>query len=116
MIIPFLGRKAAQENAVKILDILATKGNAKEVFLKCNEGLKNVQWKRRFIDDEDDDDGEATLTEKLGEPVVSNNQQREDSITQTLELYRATNKGNHSLLLTESKSSNVFEQINRLDF
>jgi len=89
MLLPFIGNKATRENAVELLDIVVTKGNSKEVFLKCTEALNGVQWERTYEDDEDE--GEATLAEELENmnfedfPI--------DTAAQTIELYKATQKG-----------------------
>jgi Uncharacterised protein family, YAP/Alf4/glomulin len=90
---PFIGQKVTRDNALKVLDIVIIKGNAKEVFLKCIEALRLVHWERTFDDDDDDDDGEATMTEKLAEITKDEKENKVDPIAQTVELYRAINKG-----------------------
>ena len=92
-LLPYLGQKGTHDSAVRILDIVTAKGNAKEVFLKCNEGLKNILWERTYDDDDDNDNGgEATLADKLVELNLEQNG-KADPVIQTVELYRATNKG-----------------------
>lgn len=94
MLLPYLGQKATNEDARKVLDILVTKGNAKEVFLKCVEGLKSIAWERTYdADDDDDDDGEATLAEKLAKVTTDEKAVKVDQVLQTRELYRAVNRG-----------------------
>ena len=92
MLLPFVGQKETRQNAVKVLDIVAEKGNAKEVFLKCNEGLKNIVWKRNYFD-KDDEDGEATMSEKLAQICIEDKTTKMDPVSQTKELYRATKIG-----------------------
>src|SRR5271156_448201 len=90
MLLPFIGNKATRESAVKILDVVVTKGNSKEVFLKCTEALKNIQWERTY-EGEEDEEGEATVAEDLENmdfedlPI--------DTVAQTIQLYKATQKG-----------------------
>ena len=89
MLLPFLGQKTTNEDAIKVLDVLVTKGNSKEIFLKCVEGLKSIVWERTYDDDDDDDGGEATLTESLAKITVTKDEVRMDPILQTVGLYRA---------------------------
>src|SRR5271155_5578376 len=92
MLLPFVGQKTTNEDAGKVLDILVTKGNSKEIFLKGVEGLKSIVWERTYDDDDDDDDddgGEATLTESLAKITVTEDEVRMDPILQTVGLYRA---------------------------
>jgi len=91
MLLPYIGQKGTKDEAVKVLHIVLDKGNAKEVFLKCNEGLKNIVWERTYYDD--NDDGEATLTEKFNEVNIDDEDNKVDSVVQTVELYQATSKG-----------------------
>lgn len=91
MLLPYVGRKGTHDNAVKVLNIVLAKGNAKEVFLKCNEGLKNIVWERIY--DDDDDDGEAALAEKFNEVTINDKDNGVDPVVQTVELCRATNTG-----------------------
>lgn len=93
MLLPYLGQKATNEDARKVLDILVTKGNAKEVFLKCVEGLKSIVWERTYDDDDDDDDGEATLAEKLAKVTTDEDAVKVDQVLQTRELHRAVSRG-----------------------
>jgi hypothetical protein len=89
MLLPFLGQKTTNEDAGKVLDILVAKGNSKEVFLKCVEGLKSIVWERTYDDDDDDDGGEATLTESLAKITATKDEVKVDPILQTVGLYRA---------------------------
>src|SRR5271169_1572509 len=93
MLLPYLGQKGTNEEARKVLEILVTKGNSKEVFLKCVEGLKSIVWERIYDDDDDDDDGEATLTEKLAKVTTDEKDVKVDQVLQTVELYRAITRG-----------------------
>jgi hypothetical protein len=63
MLLPFLGRQSSEAKANEVLTILAQKGNPKEVFLKCNEALKRIQWRDDDLDEYDDD--ESTVAETL---------------------------------------------------
>ena len=91
MLLPYIGQKGTHDNGVKVLDIVLAKGNAKEVFLKCNEGLKSIVWERTY--DDDNDDGEATLTEKFNKVTIDDDDDKADPVVQTVELYRAINTG-----------------------
>jgi hypothetical protein len=95
---PYLGQKATNEDARKVLDILVTKGNAKEVFLKCVEGLNSIVWERTYDDNDNIDDGEATLTEKLAKITTDEKDVKVDEVLQTLELYRAVTRGMSSAM------------------
>lgn len=88
MMVPFLGREATCEAAKQVLDLIVTKGNAKEVFLKCVQGLKRIQYERSAGDDDD------TLVEKLAQTTLED---VVDPVTQTTELYEATINGAFSL-------------------
>jgi hypothetical protein len=90
MLLPFLGQSATRSDAVKVLDILVDKGNAKEVFLKCTDALKLVVWDSGFGDGEDGDDGEATLTGNLKQ--ISCENEEVDPVMQTVELSRAATR------------------------
>jgi len=92
MLLPYLGKKTTNVEARKVLDLLVTKGNAKEVFLKCVEGLKLIAWERTY-DYDDDDDGEATLTEKLAQVTTDEKDVKVDQVLQTVELHRAITEG-----------------------
>src|SRR5277367_5739915 len=98
MLLPFLGQKATNENAGKVLDILVTKGNSKEVFLKCVEGLKLIVWERKYDDDDGDGDGEATFTETFAKITGPENEVKVDPILQTVGLYRAVKQGLNSVI------------------
>jgi hypothetical protein len=63
MLLPFLGRQSSEAKANEVLTILVQKGNPKEVFLKCNEALKQIQWRDDDLDEYDDD--ESTIAETL---------------------------------------------------
>ena len=90
MLLPFIGNEATRESGVKILDVIAAKGNSKEVFLKCTEALMSVRWERMY-ESEGDEEGEATIAEQLKSmdfedlPI--------DTVAQTIDLYNATLKG-----------------------
>lgn len=94
MLLPYIGQKGTHDDAVRVLHIVLEKGNAKEVFLKCNEALKNIVWERTYDDDygddDDSDDREATLAEKFNEVTIHD---KVDSVVQTVELYRAVTTG-----------------------
>jgi len=96
MFLPFLGQKTTNEDAGKVLDILVTKGNSKEIFLKCVEGLKSIVWERTYDDDDADDDGEATMTETLDK--ITGAEVKVDTILQTVGLYRAVKQGINSAI------------------
>src|SRR5271170_872589 len=98
MLLPFLGRKATNEDAGKVLDILVAKGNSKEVFLKCVEGLKSIVWERIYGDDDDDDCGEATLAESLAKLSAAEDEVKVDPILQTVGLYQAVKQGMKSII------------------
>ena len=89
MLLPFIGNTATHTDAVRILNTIVTKGNAKEVFLKCTEGLRSIAWQRESYHD-DDGDGEAAMTKKL---TVEDQPTEVDPVIQTLELYGASRKG-----------------------
>lgn len=111
MLLPFIGRKATHGKAIKVLDIVITKGNAKEVFLKCIEGLKNIIWERNYDEDEEDDDGEATLAEKISEFRMDDNDENDDKVdpvVQTAELCQAINTG-YSFILYNSWLKGSFQ-------
>ena len=97
MLLPYIGKKSTRENAAKVLDVIITKGNAKEVFLKCNEGLKCIFWERKGEDeDEDGDDGEAALAQNIARRLMINdndNDNKVDPVVQTVELCRAISIG-----------------------
>ena len=93
MLLPYIGQKGTHDNGVKVLEIVLAKGNAKEVFLKCNEGLKNIVWERTYDDGGDDDDGEATLAEKFNQVTLDPKENKVNPVVQTVELYRAINAG-----------------------
>jgi hypothetical protein len=44
MLLPFLSHGATYPAAEKVLDVVTAKGNPKEVFLKCTEGLHRILW------------------------------------------------------------------------
>jgi hypothetical protein len=90
MLVPFLGHSETRPYTANVLDVVVEKGNAKEVFLKCTEALKRIPWREEFDDDEDND-GEATLAEKLTE--FTKDESENDQIGQVSELYRATQTG-----------------------
>jgi hypothetical protein len=92
MLVPFLGRSVARPYAANVLNVLVEKGNAKEVFLECTEALKRIPWEEEF-DEDDDNDGEATLAEKLTEFTITKDESENDQIGQVSELYRATQTG-----------------------
>lgn len=89
MLLPFIGNTATHTDAVKILVTIVIKGNAKEVFLKCTEGLRSIVWQRESYHD-DDGDGEAAMTKKL---AFDDQPTEVDPVIQTLELYGASKKG-----------------------
>jgi Uncharacterised protein family, YAP/Alf4/glomulin len=98
MLLPYIGKGSTRENAARVLDVIIAKGNAKEVFLKCNEGLKSILWERTDEDedeDDDGDDGEATLAEKIARVRLMNsdNDDKVDPVVQTEELCRVINIG-----------------------
>jgi hypothetical protein len=99
MLLPFLGRTATEAKADQVLTILVSKGNAKEVFLKCNEALKKIEWQPQ--DDADEyDDGEATVAETL--QAVSKLEEGQEDINpvrQMVALCRATDTGSFALRL-----------------
>ena len=100
MLLPFLGRKATEPKATDALTLLATKGNAKEVFLKSNEALKGIEWQPRD-DDGDDEYGDSEATgaaETLKNLSIAEGDAEEiDPVKQVVALYRATDIG--SLIL-----------------
>ena len=97
MIVPFLGNKDTVELGSQVLDLLVTKGNAKEVFLKCAEALKGIQYSRDLNDDdneekkEEEDDHEITLAERLSKINMKSTIEIR-SIQQTTQLYKALRK------------------------
>lgn len=106
MLLPFLGRSTTLDNAKNVLDIIVAKGNAKEVFLKCNEALKNIIWERNYDDDDehddgdeydgderDDDGGEASLAEQIEKVRITEKEEKLDPVMQTVELCQAINAG-----------------------
>jgi hypothetical protein len=92
MLTPFLGIRPTRDTGIKVLDTVVTKGNAKEVFLKCVEALKGIKYGTDFDDAEEEDDGEATIAEKLSEFTLMEDSSI-DPIQQTTELYKAIFKG-----------------------
>jgi len=92
MMIPFLGKKETLQAAVKVLDIVVEKGNSKEVFLKCVEGMKSIRYKRDVVvDDEDEDEDEdGALAEK---PFDTTSNEKVNPAAQSVELYKVTAKG-----------------------
>ena len=70
---------------------MVTKGNAKEVFLKCFEALKRIKYGSDYDEDVVDEEGEATLAEKLSEFSMQDTEI--DPIQQTTELYNAIFEG-----------------------
>ena len=76
----------------KVLDVVVNKGNAKEVFLKSVEALKDIKYGADYEDTaEVEDPGESTLADKLSEVTVEDTEL--DPIQQTTELYKAIFKG-----------------------
>jgi fatty acid/phospholipid biosynthesis enzyme len=80
MLLPFLGHKTTSQAAEEVLDVVVIKGNAKEVFLKCIEGLQNTTYDRELISD-DVDENQTAPTEEV------------DPVLQTTKLYQAAQKG-----------------------
>ena len=85
LLIPFLGQKTTVDAAQKVLSVVMSKGNAKEVFLKCVEGIRNIIWEREPSEEEHIESKlemapttEATLHER-----------QPDAILQTTKLYHA---------------------------
>lgn len=100
MLVPFLGRKATKDIAAQVLDVVVTKGNAKEVFLKCVEALKGIKYGTDFDDlAEEGEEGEATLAERLSEFTMEDTEV--DPIQQTTELYGGIFKGTSSIRYVE---------------
>ena len=95
-LLPFLGRKETNEETVKVFDILVTRGNAKEVFLKCVEGLRSILWERTY-DNDQVDDSEAMLSEKLAKVTTNDDGIKVDPILQTVGLYQAVKQGMNSV-------------------
>ena len=62
MIVPFLGNKDTAELGSQVLDLLVMKGNAKEVFLKCVEALKGIQYSRDVNDNDNEEEEEPVWT------------------------------------------------------
>jgi len=94
MLVPFLGKKSTSEMGSKVLDVVVDKGNAKEVFLKSVEALKDIKYGADYEDTAGvEDPGEATLAEKLSEFTVEDTEV--DPIEQTTELYKAVFKGTY---------------------
>jgi Uncharacterised protein family, YAP/Alf4/glomulin len=92
MLLPYIGRKSTVENANKVLNVVTAKGNAKEVFLKCIEALKMIIWENT-VEEDDNDDEEATLAGKIVEVSVHENGDKQDSMFQTIQVYHAINTG-----------------------
>lgn len=90
MMVPFLGSHETLECAVTVLDVIVEKGNSKEVFLKCVEGLKSIHYKRDVDDEDEDEDEDGTLRE---EPAETTSSEKINSVAQTVELYNITAKG-----------------------
>jgi hypothetical protein len=93
MLLPFVGRKSTVTKANEVLKILAHKGNAKEVFLKCNEALKQIQWRDDDLDEYDDD--EATVAETLKN--LSKEDEQNYPVKQMISICRATDTGSSGL-------------------
>jgi Uncharacterised protein family, YAP/Alf4/glomulin len=89
MLLPFLGRQSTETKANQVLTILAQKGNPKEVFLKCNEALKQIQWRDDDLDEYDDD--EVTVAETLKN--VSKEDEENNPVKQMISICHATNIG-----------------------
>ena len=92
MMVPFLGNKDTAELGSKVLDLLVMKGNAKEVFLKCVEALKGIQYSRDVNDndneEEEDEEDEVTLAEKLSKFNMKSTIEI-NPVQQTTQLYKA---------------------------
>ena len=102
MLTPFLGIKPTRDMGIKVLDTVVTKGNAKEVFLKCVEALKGIKYGTEFDDAEEEEDGEAILAEKISEfTLMEDNPSSIDPIQQTSELYKAIFKGTPPSLIVD---------------
>lgn len=95
MLLPFLGRKATETNANKVLTVLVTKGNAKEVFLKCNEALRTIEWQPQD-DAGPHEEGEANVAEALNAISKEQEGQEIDPVKQVVAICRATDIGNLS--------------------
>jgi Uncharacterised protein family, YAP/Alf4/glomulin len=84
-LLPYIKQEGTRIDAVQILDIVTAKGNAKEVFLKCAEALKVVEWDPSLAAD-DNEDHDTTGKLSVDEDILND-------IALTHELFRATNEG-----------------------
>jgi hypothetical protein len=65
MLAPFVGMRKTTLSAIMVLNVVATMGNAKEVFLKCVEVLEVIKWDEIYdTDSEEDEDGEEDEPER----------------------------------------------------
>jgi hypothetical protein len=95
MMVPFLGREGTLKSAADVLDVIVSKGNAKEVFLKCVEALRGIRYIRNVNDDSDED--------TLKENAAPNLNERINPVIQTVQLCNASMNGTfHSSDLTSS--------------
>jgi Uncharacterised protein family, YAP/Alf4/glomulin len=93
MLLAFLGRQSTEKKANEVLTIVGQNGNAKEVFLKCNEALKQIQWRADDLDEYDD--SETTIAETLKN--MSNEDEENNPVKQMIFICRATNMGMYGL-------------------
>jgi len=90
MMVPFLGRKATSETAQEVLDVVVNKGNPKEVFLKCVEGIRNILWQREELEEEELDDPH------LPEDSEVTPEDGPDPVMQLIKLHDAAKEGRRS--------------------
>ena len=110
VILPYIKQKQTRVDAVRILDIVTTKGNAKEVFLKCIEGLKTIAWEPSVLNDEEEINTVETIIEKRN-GTTPTEEDPLDTIAQTSEIFRATIKG--LIGLNNAKKFSVQKNPNR---
>src|SRR5579871_6673416 len=84
MLIPFLGQGTTSDAAKAVLNHIISKGNAKEVFLKCLEGMQNITWQRETFDETNEDNSDLAVPVSL-----INLEGGSDPLLQTIALYNA---------------------------